>query len=79
MTEQEEIRHLKLTMLEAAHQLGSLSMGVEGALRARVCSVANRLNYALGRGLSSHGDQPCVKCGVFKSGDEKCPACWGRE
>jgi hypothetical protein len=63
-------------MLDAADILAGLSMGTEGILRGRICSAMNRLNHALGRTISSHGDQPCPKCGTFKAEKWRpCPVC----
>lgn len=69
-SQRQRIAGLEAAMLEAADILRGLSMGTEGHLRGRICSASNRLDRALGRGISSHGDQPCKQCGVFVSQDD---------
>lgn len=48
---------LRSTMYDVAHLAATLGSGSEGWLRGRFMSISNRLNAALGRSQSSHGDQ----------------------
>jgi len=57
----ERIAELETAILDAIHVLGGLSMATTGSTRGRVCSASNRLNYALGREQTVHGDQPPFK------------------
>lgn len=50
------IAKLERAMYSAHHLLGSLSMGVEGHLRGRICTASNILGNAIGRQRSSHGN-----------------------
>jgi len=51
------IAELEAAMLEIAHQLMTLATAHEGALRNRLCTASNRLNAALGRQQSLHGER----------------------
>ena len=52
-----KITELQYAMMDAILILGGLSMATTGAIRANVCSASNKLNHALGRTQSSHGEQ----------------------
>lgn len=70
-----EVDRLTLAMLDAGDVLAGLSMATDGLVRSRVCSALNRLNHALGRTISSHGDQPCPVCGTFRERYADCGTC----
>lgn len=68
----ERIKKLERAMSETASILAGLSMATEGHLRGQICSASNRLNHALGRTISAHGDQPCKTCKEFHASWEAC-------
>ena len=52
-----EIERLRAAMLATSDQLHTLSMATEGHLRNRICTASNRLDAALGRQQSLHGEK----------------------
>ena len=48
---------LERAMLATADQLHTLSMATEGHLRGQICTASNRLDKALGRQQSTHGEK----------------------
>jgi hypothetical protein len=51
------IAELERTMFEAAHLAAILATAETGDARNRIMTISNRLNAALGRTQSSHGEQ----------------------
>ena len=59
------IAELEAAMLRAHGILGSLSMGTEGALRQRICTVYNIIGEPIGKPRSSHGEEQSVLATQF--------------
>jgi len=53
----ERIVELEVALYKAHGILGGLSMGTDGHLRRRICTVYNIVGKPLGKGRSSHGDE----------------------
>ena len=51
------IEELEAALYKAHGILGGLSMGTDGRLRRRICTVYNIVGKPLGKGRSSHGDE----------------------